>query len=144
MSSIKFKIVTPEKVVYESLADKATLPTKQGEITILPDHLPLVTVLQAGELVLTTDGKSVNMAISGGFAEIGKNEITILADTAERAEEIDEARAEEARQRAEKLMSEMKNKDVVEYTALAAKLEKELARLKVVRRKKAPNINNIN
>ena len=84
------------------------------------------------------------MAISGGLIQIDFNKIRILADTAERAEEIDEAKAEEAHKRALALMSE-KNKEAVDYTSLAAKIEKELARLKVARRRKhqtGPKITN--
>lgn len=136
MSSIKFKIITPEKVVYESEISQVTLPTQQGEITILPNHLPLVSVLQPGELIIKKDNQEIAMAVSGGFVQVKKNEVVVLADTAEQAEEIDEARAEEARQRARKLMAEYKDKEAVEYTALAAKIEKELARLKVARKRK--------
>src|SRR5665648_417690 len=100
-SKIKFKIVTPEKTVYEDSVDQVTLPTQEGEITVLPNHIPLISVLRAGELVAKKGGEEIAMAVSGGMVEVRKNEITILADTAERAEEIDLARAEEAKQKAE-------------------------------------------
>ena len=133
-NKIKFKIVTPERTVYESEIDQLTLPTVEGEITVLPNHIPLISVLAPGELVAKYDGEEVAMAVSGGMIEVQKNEITILADTAERAEEIDLARAEEARQKAETLKEEKIRMDETEYAAVAALLERNLARIRVARK----------
>ncbi|MBN1779094.1 MAG: ATP synthase F1 subunit epsilon [Candidatus Buchananbacteria bacterium] len=134
-NTLHFKIVTPEKIVYESDAKQVTVPTESGEITVLPNHIALVSVLMPGELVVV-DSQPVYMAVSGGFIEVANNQITILADTAERAEEIDEKKAQEAHRRAQQLLTEARNKTDVDFSALSAKLEKELARLKVARRKK--------
>ncbi|MDP1846084.1 MAG: F0F1 ATP synthase subunit epsilon [Candidatus Moranbacteria bacterium] len=131
---IKFKIVTPEKTVYEDSIDQVTLPTQEGEITVLPNHIPLISVLAPGELVAKKDGEEIAMAVSGGMVEVRKNEITILADTAERAEEIDIKRAEEAKDRAEKLKEERIQTDEVQYATVAAIFEKNLARIKVARK----------
>jgi len=131
---IKFKIVTPEKTVYEDTVDQVTLPTQDGEITVLPNHIPLISVLTSGELVAKKGGEEIAMAVSGGMIEVQKNEITILADTAERAEEIDIKRAEEAKQRAEKLKDEKIRSDETDYATAAAILEKNLARIKVARK----------
>jgi F-type H+-transporting ATPase subunit epsilon len=79
-------------------------------------------------------GQDLSMAVSGGFIEVKPGKITVLADTAERAEEIDETRAEEARSRAHELMTKIRTAEATDYTALAVKLEKELARLRVVRK----------
>ena len=133
-SKIKFKIVTPEKTVYENSVDQVTLPTQEGEITVLANHIPLISVLQAGELVAKKGGEEIAMAVSGGMVEVRKNEITILADTAERAEEIDLARAEEAKQKAEELKDERIQTDEAQYATAAAILEKNLARIRVARR----------
>ena len=133
-SKIKFKIVTPERTVFESEIDQITLPTQEGEITILPNHIPLISVLQAGELVVKTGDEEIAMAVSGGMVEVRKNEITVLADTAERAEEIDVKRAEEARARAVKFKDEKIRLDETEYATAAAILEKNLARIKVARK----------
>ncbi len=139
---IKFQIVTPERIVLEEEIKQVTVPTQMGEITVLPGHIPLVAALAAGEIRAKKNGKEILMAVSGGFIEVSKNKIVILADTAERAEEINVKRAEEARQRALKLKEE-KRFDRVEFTVLQAKIEKELARLKVARRHRhrlgAPN-----
>jgi F-type H+-transporting ATPase subunit epsilon len=131
---IKFKIVTPERTVYESEIDQLTLPTREGEITVLPNHIPLISVLQSGELVAKAGGEEVAMAVSGGMVEVRRNEITILADTAERAEEIDLKRAEEARARAEQLKKEKIRADETEYATAAAIFEKNLARIRVARK----------
>jgi len=139
---IKFQIVTPERIVLEEEITQITVPTQMGEITVLPGHIPLVAALAAGEIRAKKNGEEILMAVSGGFIEVSKNKIVILADTAERAEEIDTKRAEEARQRAQRLKEE-KRFDQVEFAALQAKIEKELARLKVARKHRhrvgAPN-----
>lgn len=142
--TLLFKIATPEKVVFEAPAvDSISLPTSTGEITILPDHIPLVSSLVAGEVRVVIAGQPVVMAVSGGFIEIRPGQVVVLADTAERADEIDEARAEQARVKAKELMEQEKTVEAEGYAALAAKMEKELARLKVVRKyrdRKAPSI----
>ena len=132
---IHFEIVTPEKVVLRQEALQVTVPTKQGEITVLPHHIPLVASLQAGVIEIMKADRSLDtMAVSGGFIEVLPDKVVILADTAERAADIDEARAEEARQRAEKLMAE--KREDVDFSAVQAKIAKELARVKAVRRHK--------
>ncbi len=131
---IKFKIVTPEKTVFEEEIDQVTLPTQEGEITVLPNHIPLISVLSPGELVIKKDNEEIDMAVSGGMIEVRNNEIVILADTAERAEEIDLKRAEEARERAEKLKDEKIRMDETEFATAAAIFEKNLARIKVARK----------
>lgn len=137
---IKFEIVTPERTVLKSDIDQITLPTKSGQITVLPNHVPLVSMLSPGEIVIKKEGEEISMATSGGFVEVMVNKVVILADTAERAEEIDEKRAEEARRRAENLLAEKKG-DKREFASLSAIMEKELARIKVARRyKKYKNI----
>lgn len=141
---IKFKIATPEKIVYEDEIDQITLPTKMGEITILPNHIPLVSSLMPGEIFIKKGKEEIVMAVSGGFLELNNNQLVILADTAERAEEIDEQRAEEAKKRAQDLLEKKQAAEEIDFTALAAKMEKELARLKVARKyrhlRKGPQI----
>ena len=142
--TLLFKIATPEKVVFEAPAvDSISLPTKMGEITILPDHIPLVSVLVAGEIRVVVAGQEVVMAVSGGFIEVRPGQVIVLADTAERVEEIDETRAEQARAKAKELMEQQKTVEAENYAGLTAKIEKELARLKVVRKhkdRKTPSI----
>ncbi|MFZ2187041.1 MAG: ATP synthase F1 subunit epsilon [Candidatus Moraniibacteriota bacterium] len=133
---IKFKIVTPERTVVEEEIYQATLPVEGGEVTILPEHVPYIGAIQAGEIVLrkTSGGEEISLATSGGFIEFHDNTMMILADTAERAEEIDLARAEEARKRAEDLKKEQAHMGEEEYARTAALLEKELARVRVARK----------
>jgi F-type H+-transporting ATPase subunit epsilon len=132
---IKFKIVTPERTVYEDEVDQATLPVSNGEVTILPNHRSYIASLKPGELMIKKGQKEINMAISGGFIEFANNDLVVLADTAERAEEIDVKAAEEARKRAEDIKSQ-KTMDETEYARIAAAIETEAARLKVARKRR--------
>lgn len=133
---IKLKIVTPQKLILEEEAYSVTLPIEGGEVTVLPNHVPYIGALRPGEIMLrrTQDGESDSLATSGGFVEFQGNTLTILADTAERAEEIDLTRAEEARKRAEDVMKTRVSMDDEEYARIAAMIEKESARLKVARK----------
>ncbi|MBU1131963.1 ATP synthase F1 subunit epsilon [Patescibacteria group bacterium] len=132
---MNLKIVTPEKVVLRDEADSITLPTMEGEITILPNHIPLIAVLVPGEIQVRM-GKNVKfMAVSGGFIEVLSTKVVVLADTAERSEEIDIRRAEEAIKRAQEL-KEKRMVDAREFAMLSAKIEKEFARIRVGRRRR--------
>src|SRR3989344_3255035 len=123
---IMFKIATPERVILETEVESLTLPTQMGEITVLQNHVPLVGNLKAGEIKYKIQGKQEFFAVSGGVIEVKKNnEVIVLADTAEFGHEIDVQRAEEARQRAEKLMSE-NVADQEKFIEAAAMLEKNL------------------
>ncbi len=122
-------------MVLEKEVDQVTLPTKGGEITILPDHVPLLSTITAGIIVAKIDEQISPMAISGGFLEYHNNQVTVLADTAERVEEIDLDRAEEARKRAEKLKQETrKTLDEGQYAAVVSQIEKQLARIKAAQK----------
>lgn len=132
--SIKFRIVTPEKTVYEDMVDQATLPTTMGQVTILPNHRSYISSLMPGELMLKKDSQEINLFISGGFIEFHNNELIVLADTAERVEEIDIKLAEEARRKAEKLKKQKISMDENEYARVAAAIERESARLRVARK----------
>lgn len=139
---LKFKIATPEKIVYENNILQVSVPTTSGEITILPNHVPLVSILQAGGLkIKDKDGEHV-VAVSGGFLEIKPDdEVVILADNAERAEEIDVYRAEQARQRAIEQMERAKAEEDVDYAKLQSVLEREMNRVRVGKKYKNININ---
>lgn len=130
---LKLKIVTPERLLLEQEIDQVSIPTAEGQITVLKNHLPLVSSLQPGELLVRADGKDTPLAVSGGFIEVRDNVVTVLADTAERIDELDLSRADEARARAEKLLKET-HIEHENYAALQAKMEKELARLRVGRK----------
>ena len=133
---LNFQIATPERVVYKEKAEKVTLPTELGQITILPGHVPLVANLVPGELQIHKNGEVVPYAVSGGFVEVRPgNNVIVLADAAEHAEEIDVKRAEEAKRRARALL-EGARQDEVKFAEAAAALERSLARLRVARKKK--------
>lgn len=130
--TLKFTIITPEKKVYENDVFQVSIPTTSGEITVLPSHIPMVSVLQAGEMRIKDKDGEHPYAISGGFLEVRANsELVILADSAERADNIDLARAEEARKRAEEEMEKVKNTEDVDYARLQALIDKEMNRIRV-------------
>ena len=128
-------MLTPERTIYDSEVDQITVMTKNGEIGILPNHIPLISVLQPGEMRVKKDGEEIPIAVTGGFIEVQTgNKVEILADAAERAEEIDIERAEEARKRAEEYIRDKKFESDVEYAALQAQLERALSRLKIAKK----------
>ncbi len=134
MDALHFEITTPERTVYKDDVDQVTLPTSTGEITILPHHVPIVSQLVPGELVVKKGSDVTHMAVSGGFIEVRTGgQVVVLADTAERAEEIDIAKAEEARARAQQIMASARH-DNEQFAEANAILERSLARIKVARR----------
>jgi len=135
--SLKLKIVTPERTVLEETVDSVTAMTQSGEITVLPGHVPLVSNLQAGELKIITKGKESYLAASTGFIQVRPgNEVVILADSADRLEELELEKIEIAKEKAKKLLEEKRNVDDEAFAHAAAMLERELARHKVVTRRK--------
>ncbi|MBI3572778.1 MAG: ATP synthase F1 subunit epsilon [Candidatus Kerfeldbacteria bacterium] len=133
MAHLELIITTPEREVLRRPVESLSVPTVDGEITVLPQHVPLTAVLKAGEMIIRHDGKAEPYAIGGGFIEVQPNKVVILADTAEHVVEIDEQRVQEAIARAEKTKQEM-SKEHVDYARMAAKLERDLARLRVVKK----------
>lgn len=133
--TIKFEIVTPEQVVLKDFVIRATVPTTSGEVTILPDHIPLVSILTPGIIEVEKESGEVEiMVVSGGFLEVLSHKIIILADYAQRAASLDEKLVEEARVKAEKAKFDAKNRDDVEFTNIASKLEVELLKNKALAR----------
>jgi len=140
VSSIKLDIVTAERAVYAEDVDMIIAPGVEGQLGILPHHAPLMTTLQAGELRVKKGGEEVSLAISGGFLEVRPDRVVVLADAAERTEEIDIARAEEAKRRAQERLAEKLTPGIDEARTEAALL-RSLARLRVVemvRKRKKP------
>ncbi len=141
---IKFKIVTPEKTVLDQEIDSATLPVLDGQVTILPGHRSYIAALKPGEILLKAENKDISMSTSGGFIEFNDNNLVVLADTAEHAEEIDLARAEQARVRAEQLKTEKISMNEMEYAKVAAAIERESSRIRVAKKhhtKRGINLN---
>lgn len=131
---MKIEIITPEKVSYSEEADQVSLPTAEGEITILPNHIYLLTQLLPGELSIRKGDQTIVMASGGGFAEITGNKVSIATDLALKSEEINEKQAEEARKRAEEAMKDRERLSEEEFALTAASLQKSLAQLRVKRR----------
>ncbi|MEN9558508.1 MAG: synthase epsilon chain [Candidatus Parcubacteria bacterium] len=126
---MKLKLVTPEKILFEEEVLSVSLPTTEGEITILPNHAPLVMMLKSGVATVTKTDKTIDdLAISGGFIQVGSNEVTILADMAERGEHLTIDAIKEAKERAKRAMEETRDVDDVAFAHAAAALERELAR----------------
>lgn len=137
MKTLTIKIVTPERIVFEGQAESLSVMTESGEITVLPDHIPLVTSLRPGEMRLKQNGEENLMVVSTGFLEVRPgNQIVILADTAERVEELELEKIEKAREEARKILEEKRAVDDVSAAAATAALERELARYKVAMKKR--------
>ncbi|MBI4202073.1 MAG: F0F1 ATP synthase subunit epsilon [Chloroflexi bacterium] len=137
MATMKLEIVTAERHVYSDEVSGVVAPGMEGELGILPNHAPLLTILQPGELRVMKQGEQdAYIAVSGGFLEVMANRVVVLAAAAERAEEIDEARAQEAMRRAEERIVH-RGADVDLAQALAS-MHRAQARLKVARRRRHP------
>ena len=134
MATIKLDIVTAERLVFSEDVEGVVAPGVEGQLGILPHHAPLMTMLQPGELWVRKEGTELSMAISGGFLEVRPDRLIILADAAERVEEIDIARAEEARRRAEQRLKE--RAPGTDLAKAEAALRRALTRLEVVQRRR--------
>ena len=121
-------------MVYSDDADMVVAPGSEGELGILPQHAPLLTPLRSGELRVKKGTDEVAMVVTGGFLEVYRDKVIVLADAAERVEEIDTARAEAARQRALERLSEQRGR--VDLTRAEASLTRSLARLKVAQKRR--------
>ena len=130
MATIRLEIVTPEKMVFSEDVDLILAWGVGGQLGILPHHAPLMTMLQPGDLVIRKLGQEEALTLSGGFLEVRPDKVVILADACERAEEIDEARAEEAKRRAQEALKTAVTQ--VEAVAAEAALRRSLARLRAV------------
>jgi F-type H+-transporting ATPase subunit epsilon len=130
---IQLRIVTPTRLVFDEQVDEVTAPGVLGEFGVLPNHIAFLTLLQAGELSYKQGGRTTHLAIAGGYAEVLNNVMTVLADAAEFAGEIDVARARRAKEQAEKNTAAL-NPDDREFLICEAALARALARLQVASR----------
>jgi len=131
---IRCEIVSQDRMVFEGDADIVVLPGTDGEMGILPNHSPLLTTLKFGVVKVRLDKAEQIFAVAGGVAEVQPDLITILADAAENVEEIDIARAEEARKRAEEYLAQGTPQDTDSYLKLEAALRRSNLRLDAVKR----------
>jgi F-type H+-transporting ATPase subunit epsilon len=132
---MRLNIVTPEKKIFEDEVDQVSLPTLDGEITILPHHVPLMTQIKPGELTIKAHGKTEHFVTGGGFVEITGNRVSVLTDLAETSEQISIEKAEEAKKRAEVAIANKHNLSDEEVAMATAALERALASLHVKRRR---------
>src|SRR5258707_2194480 len=128
-TTMHVEVVTAERELYSGEADVVIAPGSEGELGILPRHAALLTTLKVGQLLIRLGGAEEPLFVSGGFLEVSNNSVTVLAETAERAEEIDQARAEAARRRAQEYLQQARSD--VERAELVGALERAVARLRV-------------
>ena len=131
-NTFKLEIVTPDARTYSEDVEMVTLPAAEGEMGIYPQHVPLMAQIVAGEVIARKDGRDHFLAVGEGFVQITPDRVAIMTDMAVRAENIDEAKAEEARKRAEARLAE--KLDDEEAAMCSAALAHSLAQLKVKRR----------
>lgn len=131
---LKLEIVTPEAKIYSESVEMVTLPGIEGEMGIFPNHVPLMTQVAAGEVIARQGGQDHHLAVGDGFVEITSERVAILTDMAIKADDIDEAKAEEARKRAEARLQEKLSEE--ESASVTAALAHSLAQLKVKRRQR--------
>ena len=138
---IRVDIVTAERLVFSEDVDIVMVPGVEGEMGILPHHAPIMTMIKPGEVLVRKGSEEYSLAVSGGFLEVKPDHITILADAAERADEIDIARAEAAKKRAEESLKG-RTTAVTDLANAEASLRRALARIKVAekRRQRRPKI----
>ena len=127
--SISLRVVTPVRLVLEEQVDELTAPGPLGQLGILPDHAALMTTLDIGQLSYRKSGTNSVITLTGGYAEVLDNVVTVLADAAEFPREIDTARAENARARAERTLEDRDNADDQALVAAEAALKRALLRL---------------
>ena len=131
---LQLTVVTPEKELLHDEVDEIIVPTTSGELTILPEHTTLLAQLTPGELVIKKGNKTDHLVVVGGFMEVGKNTVSILADYAVHGKDISEAQAQQARDRAEKAMKEKKSD--IDFAAAEAEFRRAILELKVAKRQK--------
>jgi len=131
--TFQLEIVTPEKLVVKDVAEEMQIPGKNGYLGILPGHAPLITELAVGEITYRHGGETHHLAVAWGFAEVLQDKVTVLAETAERADEIDVQRAQEAKDRAEQRLKSGSTE--VDYPRAEVALQKAETRLDVAEKK---------
>ena len=138
VGNLEVKVVTPEKTIFEGSVDYVSLPAKEGVLGIYKRHIPLLTLIDQGEVTIVKNGQKEFIAIFGGFAEVGPDHVTILTDAASRSEELDEVKIREAKKRAEEKLSEKLSQQ--DYLNVQAELRKAILGLKVANRRRRSNL----
>jgi F-type H+-transporting ATPase subunit epsilon len=131
--TFQLEIVTPEKMVVRDVAEEMQIPGKDGYLGILPGHAPLITELAVGEITYRAGAQTHHLSVAWGFAEVLPDKVTILAETAERADEIDVSRAQQAKQRAEGGLAKCDTEE--DFNRTAGDLKRAETRLEVAGKK---------
>jgi len=134
MNTFSLKLIAPDGTKYDHQVSMVCLPTTNGQITILPNHEPLISLLTPGEIILKIDSKEHILATEGGIVEVNNNLVKVLADTAEDIDSLDHLKVEEAKKHAENLIANAK--DDVEHADAVAHLEKQIAKLSILKRRR--------
>ena len=142
--TLKLKIATPERVVFNGDVDQVVLPSTEGEITILPNHVPLISSLSSGDIVASQNNELIPMAVVGGFIQVEKDGVVILADFAEHITEITDERIQEAHNRAQKLSDTKEKLSPEELEQLERELEQVNTRRKIAGKWKGKKYRNLN
>ncbi len=133
--TFQLEIVTPEKLVIRDTADEIQIPGRKGYIGVLPGHAPLITELGSGEISYRSNGQLHRFSMAWGFAEVLPDKVTVLAETVERADEIDVSRAKQSLTKAEELLKTAQTED--EFSVATSKIQRAEARLNVAQRKES-------
>src|SRR5580658_10452064 len=135
MATLRLEIVTPEAKAYSDDVDMVTVPGAEGELGILPQHVPLLTGIKPGELRVQKDGKELWLAVGEGFVEVTQERVIVLTDMALEDTQIDEAEAQAAFEKAQEALKAQRLNDE-EFATVQASLEKSIAQLLIKRRKR--------
>ncbi|GAB4480896.1 MAG: hypothetical protein Kow00124_28040 [Anaerolineae bacterium] len=136
--SLRCQIITQERTIFDEDVDIVLAPAIQGRVGILKQHAPLITALDFGELIIRQGSREEAFAIGGGVLQVANDHVIVLAESAENVEDIDVARAEDARRRAEQIMAESPPQDPAELAALEAAIRRANLRVRVGRRQRKP------
>lgn len=133
---IKLKVLTPERLILEEFVDEVIIPTTEGEIAVLPNHIPIIAGLKSGDVVGVVNGEHIPMAVVGGFVEVkngadGMTEVAILADFAEHVSELTEDAVEKAKARAVELKKLAENNEILDFEHFESELERSVTRIKI-------------
>jgi F-type H+-transporting ATPase subunit epsilon len=131
---IRLEIITPDQTVFDGTVDAVTLPSADGEITVLENHIPLITTLMPGPVLVRQGETEQVYAVARGMIEVDGKTVRILSDIADRADDLEEEAAERARQEAERVMADKRN-DAAAFAEASAIMDRELARVRTVRRR---------
>ncbi|MNC22782.1 ATP synthase epsilon chain [compost metagenome] len=131
MNTFLLEIVTPERLVFSKQVNSLTVRGANGELGILPGHIPLVTPLQVAPLTVKADGVTTTIAAHGGFVEVHKDKVTVLAESAELPKDIDVERAEASKERAQRRLQSRSKQDEIDHRRAELALQRAVTRIKV-------------